>query len=105
MLLGRPAPEHRPGASRDGRGAPACRPGCGACCIAPSIATPMPGMPRGKPAGIACDHLSADRRCALFGRPERPTFCAGLQPSHEMCGDTPAQAIAWLARLERDTAP
>jgi Fe-S-cluster containining protein len=27
----------------------ACRPGCGACCIAPSIASPIPGMPQGKP--------------------------------------------------------
>jgi hypothetical protein len=84
---------------------PACRPGCGACCIAPSILTPMPGMPRGKPAGVACDHLDADRRCVLFGRPERPAFCGGLQPSFEMCGDTREQAIAWLDRLERLTAP
>ncbi|MDP3170542.1 MAG: YkgJ family cysteine cluster protein, partial [Polaromonas sp.] len=22
-----------------------CRPGCGACCIAPSISSPIPGMP------------------------------------------------------------
>ncbi|HAI50813.1 MAG TPA: zinc/iron-chelating domain-containing protein, partial [Enterobacteriaceae bacterium] len=26
-----------------------CRPDCGACCIAPSISTPIPGMPHGKP--------------------------------------------------------
>lgn len=25
-----------------------CRPGCGACCIAPSITSPIPGMPHGK---------------------------------------------------------
>lgn len=25
-----------------------CRPGCGACCIAPSISSPIPGMPEGK---------------------------------------------------------
>jgi hypothetical protein len=83
----------------------ACRAGCGACCIAPSIATPMPGMPRGKPAGVRCDHLAADLRCRLFGRPDRPAFCAGLQPSHEMCGESREQAIAWIARLERATAP
>ena len=29
-----------------------CRPGCGACCIAPSINTPLPGMPHGKPAEL-----------------------------------------------------
>ena len=65
----------------------------------------MPGMPGGKPAGVACVHLLADLRCALFGRPERPAFCGGLQPSREMCGDTREQAIAWLDRLERATAP
>ncbi|MCR3872443.1 YkgJ family cysteine cluster protein, partial [Pseudomonas aeruginosa] len=26
-----------------------CRAGCGACCIAPSISSPLPGMPAGKP--------------------------------------------------------
>jgi hypothetical protein len=50
-------------------------------------------------------HLLEDLRCALFGRPERPAFCGGLQPSREMCGDTREQAIAWLDRLERATAP
>jgi hypothetical protein len=30
----------------------ACRPDCGACCIAPSISSPIPGMPHGKPAGV-----------------------------------------------------
>jgi Fe-S-cluster containining protein len=89
-----------------GRDAPrACRPGCGACCIAPSISTPMPGMPHGKPAGVRCANLADDLRCRLFGRPERPAFCAGLAPSGEMCGDTREQAIAWLERLERLTAP
>ena len=29
-----------------------CRPGCGACCTAPSISSPIPGMPEGKPAGV-----------------------------------------------------
>ncbi len=82
-----------------------CRPGCGACCIAPSISSPMPGLPLGKPAGVACPHLGVDRRCALFGRPERPGCCGGLQPSAEMCGETPAQAIRWLSWLEGATRP
>jgi uncharacterized protein len=82
-----------------------CRPGCGACCIAPSIASPLPGMPYGKPAGVRCVQLGADNRCLIFGRPERPAFCAGLKPSAEMCGDTHEYAIAWLARLEQATAP
>ncbi len=82
-----------------------CRPGCAACCIAPSINTPLPGMPFGKPAGVPCVQLTADLRCSLFGKPERPAFCGGLQPSAEMCGETREYALHWIARLERDTAP
>jgi Fe-S-cluster containining protein len=83
----------------------ACRSGCGACCIAPSIAGPIPGMPGGKPAGVRCVQLTADLRCAMFGSPQRPACCSGLRPSAEMCGESPAQALAWLGRLERETAP
>ncbi|MBP8171893.1 MAG: YkgJ family cysteine cluster protein, partial [Pseudomonas sp.] len=49
-----------------------CRVGCGACCIAPSISSAIPGMPNGKPAGQRCVQLSAANLCLLFGRPERP---------------------------------
>jgi hypothetical protein len=82
-----------------------CRSGCAACCIAPSINTPLPGMPNGKPAGVPCVQLTADLRCALFGRPERPAFCGGLQPSIEMCGESREYALRWIAQLETDTAP
>ena len=82
-----------------------CRERCAACCIAPSIASPIPGMPQGKPAGLRCIQLDDADRCRLFGRPERPAFCGGLAPSAEMCGDDRAHALAWLARLERETAP
>ena len=82
-----------------------CRPGCGACCTAPSITSPIPGMPRGKPAGVPCVQLDADLRCRLFGRPERPAFCGGLQPSLEMCGASREQAMVWLGRLEDATRP
>lgn len=82
-----------------------CRAGCGACCIAPSITSPIPGMPQGKPAGVPCVQLTADLRCALFGQPQRPVFCGGLQPSPEMCGDNRAQALAWLSQLDRATQP
>jgi len=44
-------------------------------------------------------------RCKIFGQPERPDFCAGLQPSVEMCGENRGQAIAWLSELETLTAP
>lgn len=85
--------------------APSCRPGCGACCTAPSITSPIPGMPNGKPAGVRCVQLMDDNGCAIFGRPERPAFCAGLQPSVEMCGSSREHAMRWLGQLERATAP
>jgi len=77
----------------------ACRPGCGACCIAPSISS------LNKPAGAPCRHLDGEFRCRIFGRPERPSCCAGLQASPEMCGETRAQALHWLADLEAITRP
>lgn len=81
-----------------------CRPGCGACCVAPSMAF-VPGMDGGKPAGVSCIHLTPDRRCRIFGRPERPGACERLRPSEEMCGRNPEEALAYLAWLERETAP
>jgi Fe-S-cluster containining protein len=85
-----------------------CRPHCAACCIAPSISSPIPGMPQGKPAGVCCVQLDQQGRCKLFGRPERPAVCRQLMPSIEMCGpvdDGGRHAMHYLARLERATAP
>ena len=86
-----------------------CRPGCGACCIAPSISSPIPGMPMidgiSKPAGVRCIHLSDDNRCLIFGRPERPSVCLSLKPHEDMCGDSREQAMRWLGTLERQTSP
>jgi Fe-S-cluster containining protein len=82
-----------------------CRPGCAACCIAPSISSPLPGLPQGKSAGLPCPALDEALRCRLFGRPERPAVCASLAPSHEMCGDDRHHAMIWLARLEAATLP
>jgi hypothetical protein len=82
-----------------------CRVGCGACCIALSISSPIPGMPNGKPAGVRCVQLAADNRCRLYGKPERPAACVKLRPMAEMCGQNAAQAYAYLMRLERLTAP
>lgn len=62
-------------------------------------------MPNGKPAGVRCVQLDEDNRCRVFGKPERPAFCGGLQPSLEMCGNDRAQAMVWLSELERATAP
>ncbi|CAN7253844.1 YkgJ family cysteine cluster protein [Trinickia sp. LjRoot230] len=83
----------------------ACRPGCGACCIAPSISSAIPGMPNGKPAGVRCVQLDDDERCRIFGQPERPACCSGLQPDLQMCGASRDDALVWLTRLEVLTQP
>jgi Fe-S-cluster containining protein len=82
-----------------------CRHGCGACCIAPSITSSIPGMPEGKPAGVRCVQLTANLRCILFGRPERPAVCSSLQPAIEMCGRSAEEAMRILAALEAATGP
>jgi hypothetical protein len=82
-----------------------CRPGCGACCIAPSISSPIPGIPGGKPAGIRCIQLTTDNLCRIFGMDERPAVCIGLRPGTEMCGQSSAEAMAYLAALEQSTRP
>jgi hypothetical protein len=62
-------------------------------------------MPHGKPAGVPCVQLLPDMRCAVFGKPERPAFCGGLQPSEEMCGTDRHAALLWLTQLDTATAP
>ncbi|WP_010275093.1 YkgJ family cysteine cluster protein [Paenibacillus senegalensis] len=82
-----------------------CRPGCAACCIVISISSPLPGMPQGKPAGVPCPHLTAERRCSLFGKAERPAVCSNLQPDRDMCGDTDEEAFSILSDWEEATKP
>lgn len=82
-----------------------CRSGCGACCIAPSITSPIPGMPLGKPAGVRCVQLDERNFCMIFGRPERPAFCGSLKASAEMCGSSDTEAMQRLTFLEAATAP
>jgi uncharacterized protein len=86
-----------------------CRAACGACCIAPSISSPIPGMPNGKPANVRCIQLDNDNRCLIFGDPRRPSVCSSLRASVEMCGGdesvaaTHVHAMTYLARLEAST--
>ena len=80
-----------------------CRLGCGACCIAPSITSPIPGMPHGKPAGQRCVQLSADNLCLLFGTPERPAVCLAFTADLAVCGSTNEEAIRLLDWLEQAT--
>ena len=62
-------------------------------------------MPQGKPAGVPCVQLTAELRCALFGRPERPAVCGSLQPAPSLCRESRDEALQALAWLERQTAP
>ncbi|MDX2269934.1 MAG: hypothetical protein NW208_17665 [Bryobacter sp.] len=89
----------------------ACRIGCGACCIVPSISSPIPGLlgetglPAGKPAFTRCVQLDEANRCRLFGSPERPAVCSSLRPQRQMCGDTDQAAWDNLVQLELGTRP
>ena len=82
-----------------------CRSGCGACCVVPSITSPIPGMPDGNAAGVPCVQLDAGLRCKLFGEPTRPQECSALRPAADMCGVDPVAAFVRLRRLEIATRP
>ncbi|TNV19840.1 YkgJ family cysteine cluster protein [Buttiauxella sp. B2] len=82
-----------------------CRSDCGACCTAPSVSSPIPGMPNGKPANTKCVQLADNNMCKIFTSPLRPKVCASLQASREMCGTTRQQAMDYLIYLEAATSP
>lgn len=82
-----------------------CRIDCGACCIAPSISSPIPGMPEGKPANVRCVQLSNDNLCNIFGSELRPKVCGNFQPSLDMCSTDRDAAMTYLLHLESSTAP
>lgn len=77
-----------------------CRAGCGACCIVPSISSPIPGMPNGKPAGVKCIHLSEKYQCKIFDSPLRPKVCDGFKADTLTCGSNRTEAIRNLAWME-----
>ncbi|MBN1132324.1 MAG: YkgJ family cysteine cluster protein [Bacteroidales bacterium] len=78
-----------------------CRPNCGACCIAPSISSPIPGMPGGKPAGVRCIHLTDDYRCSIYDDPRRPEVCSGFKAEPMVCGQSREEALMILTALEQ----
>ncbi|MGH8475104.1 MAG: YkgJ family cysteine cluster protein [Methylococcales bacterium] len=82
-----------------------CRPRCGACCIALSISSPIPGMPNGKAAGIRCIHLNAKLKCNLFGSAHRPPVCSAIDPQEDLCGVDRIDALNKIAWLEQKTKP
>lgn len=78
-----------------------CRKGCAICCIYPSISSPIPGMPEGKPAMQPCVNLTADLSCRIFNSPDRPAVCINFKPEKWICGDNTSDAIRnfeWLLK-------
>ncbi len=80
-----------------------CRIGCGACCIAPSLSSRIPGMPEGKPAGVRCIQLTPDNLCGIYGQLGRPAICRSYQAS-ESCGTNREHALRFLEELELMTS-
>jgi Fe-S-cluster containining protein len=89
-----------------------CRLGCGACCIAPSISSPIPGMPQGKPAGVRFDPYLlqgelldefmaivmtyADSSELITGRPAVSVAEKHASFRHYMLGTLALIGVAWL---------
>lgn len=82
-----------------------CRQGCGACCIAPSITTAIPGMPEGKVEGVRCIQLDDNNLCKLFGQSSRPDVCLSFKAYEEFCGDSSEVALQRLTVLEQQSTP
>ncbi len=80
-----------------------CRIGCGACCIAISISSPIPGMPHGKPAGERCIQLDEQNKCKLFGHQTRPKVCHDFKFDPIVCGNKDEDAFKNLKKLEENT--
>jgi len=57
-------------------------------------------MPEGKPAGVRCIHLKCNLECAIYHVPGRPKVCDGFQADPLVCGNSRAEALSILARLE-----
>ena len=78
--------------------------GCGACCIAPSISSPIPGMPNGKPSGVRCIQLNESNLCKIFGQPDRPAVCSAFDSEDFICAGGPEKALEILLDLEDATS-
>ena len=78
-----------------------CRKNCGACCIALSISSPIPGMPYGKEAGVRCINLKDDYRCAIYNDPEYPKVCSGFKAEPAFCGSDSEEAMKILELLSK----
>ena len=76
-----------------------CRTKCGACCIALSISSPIPGMPEGKPAGVTCIHLLDDYSCSIYLSPSKPQVCTDFKAEKQFCGSCREEAMTILHSL------
>jgi hypothetical protein len=61
-------------------------------------------MPDGKPAGMPCIQLTRDKRCKVYGKPERPAVCASYRAGQEFCGSNEEEALRILEDLELMTS-
>lgn len=82
-----------------------CRVGCGACCIAASITSPIPGMPDGKPSGIRCVNLDDLNHCTVWQHPHYPAVCRDFIAKKDVCGGSSDEALQTLYVWEKLTAP
>ena len=78
-----------------------CRKNCGACCIALSISSPLPGMARGKPAGVRCIHLLDDYKCAIYTDSAKPKVCIDFKAEPEFCGSGREEAMEIFYSLSK----
>jgi hypothetical protein len=76
-----------------------CRENCGACCIALSISSSIPGMPDGKKAGVRCINLKDDYRCAIYNDPGYPKVCSCFNAEPAFCGSDREEAMKILYSL------
>lgn len=83
-----------------------CRPNCGACCIAPSISSPLPNMPNGKPAGVPCVNLHSETsECLVWGDIEYPDVCRNFKAIKDVCGENGQDAVELITLWEYQTQP
>lgn len=78
-----------------------CHSSCGACCIAPEISSPLPNMPKGKPAGERCVNLDENLRCKAYEL--RPAVCRQFNADPFTCGGSHDEALKLIGELERAT--
>ena len=81
-----------------------CRAGCGACCVAVSISSPIPGLPNGKPAGTRCPNLTEAGICGIWNSPNFPDICRRFQATEDFCGQNAEEALVRISTMEKLTS-